>query len=75
VKFFVNLALAHMRSLIDALQSFDEITERSLPYAKGGSKCEDFVHLTQLWLGRMQVAFWCFYLLHVIQNFYLHFCA
>lgn len=40
---------------IDVSQSFDEITERSLPYAKGGSKCEDFVHLTQFWLGRMQV--------------------
>jgi hypothetical protein len=37
------------------LQSFDEITERSLAHAEGGSKCEDFVHLTQLWLGRMQV--------------------
>ena len=47
-------------SLTDVLQSFDEITERSLPYAKGGNKCEDFVHLTQLWLGRMQVVFWSF---------------
>lgn len=36
-------------------QSFDEITERSLSYAKGGNICEDFVHLTQKWLGRMQV--------------------
>lgn len=40
---------------IDALQSFDEITERSLAHAKGGNKCEDFVHLTQSCLGRMQV--------------------
>ena len=40
---------------IDLLQSFDEITERSLAHAKGGSKCEDFVHLTQLWLSRVQV--------------------
>lgn len=33
---------------------FDEIIERSLPYAEGGKICEDFVHLTQLWLSRMQ---------------------
>jgi hypothetical protein len=38
------------------LQGFDEIIERSLPYAEGGKICEDFVHLTQLWLSRMQVA-------------------
>lgn len=37
------------------IQSFDEITERSLASAKGGNTCEDFVHLTQKWLGRMQV--------------------
>jgi hypothetical protein len=39
------------------VQGFDEIIKRSLPHAKGGKICEDFVHLTQLWLRQMQVSF------------------
>jgi hypothetical protein len=39
------------------VQGFDEIIKRSLPHAKEGKICEDFVHLTQLWLRQMQVSF------------------
>jgi len=48
------------------LQGFDDIIERSLPYAEGGKICEDFVHLTQLWLSRMQVAFSFAIPLHIV---------
>lgn len=55
-RFGIPVRGTHSHAFVSSFMSFDEITERSLPYAKGGSKCEDFVHLTQLWLGRMQEA-------------------
>ncbi|CAK9238613.1 unnamed protein product [Sphagnum troendelagicum] len=44
----------HSHAFVSSFMGFDEIIKRSLPHAKGGKICEDFVHLTQLWLRRMQ---------------------
>ncbi|KAG0584083.1 hypothetical protein KC19_3G183600 [Ceratodon purpureus] len=53
-RFGIPVRGTHSHAFVSAFMSFDEITERSLAHAKGGSKCEDFVHLTQSWLSRMQ---------------------
>lgn len=53
-RFGIPVRGTHSHAFVSSFTSFDEITERSLEYAKGGSKCEDFVRLTQLWLSRMQ---------------------
>ncbi|KAH8952757.1 hypothetical protein BDL97_09G101000 [Sphagnum fallax] len=44
----------HSHAFVSSFMGFDEIIKRSLPHAKGGKICEDFVHLTQLWLRQMQ---------------------
>ncbi|KAJ7526353.1 hypothetical protein O6H91_16G002700 [Diphasiastrum complanatum] len=36
--------------------NFDEITERSLPYANSSKVCQDFVSLIQHWLSKLQAA-------------------
>jgi len=53
-RFGIPVRGTHSHAFVSSYMSFDEITERSLPSAKGGNTCEDFVHLTQKWLGRMQ---------------------
>ncbi|KAJ7526357.1 hypothetical protein O6H91_16G002700 [Diphasiastrum complanatum] len=35
--------------------NFDEITERSLPYANSSKVCQDFVSLIQHWLSKLQI--------------------
>ncbi|CAK9232421.1 unnamed protein product [Sphagnum troendelagicum] len=53
-RFGIPVKGTNSHAFVSSFMGFDEIIERSLPYAEGGKICEDFVHLTQLWLSRMQ---------------------
>jgi nicotinate phosphoribosyltransferase len=53
-RFGIPVRGTHSHAFVSSFMSFDEITVRSLAHAKGGRKCEYFVHLTQSCLGRMR---------------------
>jgi nicotinate phosphoribosyltransferase len=65
-RFGIPVKGTHSHAFVSSFMGFDDIIERSLPYAEGGKICEDFVHLTQLWLSRMQVAFSFAIPLHIV---------
>lgn len=55
-RFGIPVRGTHSHAFVSSFLSFDEIVERSLPYADGSGICEDFVQLAQHWLGKMRAA-------------------
>ncbi|KAH7285979.1 hypothetical protein KP509_33G053800 [Ceratopteris richardii] len=53
-RFGIPVRGTHSHAFVSSFMGAEEIHDRSLCYSNGDGKCDDFIGLTQYWLGKLQ---------------------